>query len=130
MFFRHSPYCSLYMCDLRWARAPLVVLALVVDYDAVLHSIDGVVGCSSSGGFAWSLGVGVVTEVKGEEEVVEGALAAEVLAVLPLLGCRRGSPLACYWCHRRRIGEAGLFFVCYVCAGDGEGFRFLGVGVC
>ena len=103
------------------------MVVLVVDYDAVFHSIDGV-GCSSSDGFAWSLGVGVVAEVKGGEEVVEGALAAEVLAVLgPLLGCRLGS-LDHSWCHHR-LGEADLFFVCYVCAGGGEGFRFLGVGV-
>ena len=92
------------------------------DYYVVFHSLVGGVGCSSSDGFAWSLGVGVVVEEK--EVVGEEALVAEVLVVL---GYRLGSLDYC-WCHCHVV-EADLFFVCYDCAGDGEGFRFLGVEV-
>lgn len=121
MFFQHSPHCSLYMCDLRWARAPVVVV-LVVDYDAVFHSLLDGVGCSFSDGFARSLGVDVVAEEKGGEVVGGEALVAKVLAVLlgPLLGCDLGSLDNC-WCLRR-LGEAGLFYVYYDCAGGKEGF--------
>ena len=72
MFFQHSPHCSLYMCDLRWARAPVVVV-LVVDYDAAFRSLlDAGVGCSYSDGFARFLGVDVVAEEKGGEVVGGG----------------------------------------------------------
>lgn len=130
MFFQHSPHCSLYMCDLRWARAPVVVV-LVVDYDAAFRSLlDAGVGCSYSDGFARFLGVDVVAEEKGGEVVGGEALVAEVLAVLlgPLLGCDLGS-LDNRWYHRR-LGEADLFYVSYYdCAGGEEGFRFQGVEV-
>ena len=124
MFFQHSPHCSLYMCDLWWAWAPVVVV-LVVDYDAAFRSLLDGVGCSYSDGFARFLGVDVVAEEKGGE-----ALVAEVLAVLlgPLLGCDLGSLDNC-WYHRR-LGEADLFYVSYYdCAGGEEGFRFQGVEV-
>jgi len=83
VFFQHSPHCSLYMCDLRWARAPVVVVLVVdYDYDAAFRSLLDGVGCSYSDGFARFLGVDVVAEEKGGAVVGGEALVAEVLAVL------------------------------------------------